>query len=442
MGGGKMRFDLNGFKIAHRAGFLLPETLSYGYVDAAKYDSLWKKRIEEGKEDLTPDETFKELQQRMSGRYFSKVSMAQMAALDYSSLMFPPYSILSSEDLSDDWLAIVDFHKKHSRDHSLHQPLTAYVAAKLLGFGKSKDSLQIPQQPNNLLDYCVESLFSPNSGSYILEEAKKFGIGETMLKKSEAAKEFWKDLFYHTVLLSAVFHDIGYPWQYVSRVGKSLNNSVSYLHPSDSVAIPIVERFKDRMVYLPLRKYQASHHNEPAMEIEKLVDYTTLALETHGFPGAIAFLSLNDAIRKHPTEAPLARLQEFSIEWAAIGIFMHDMEGKHRKFMPEIRLKISQDPLSVIISLADYLEEFDRPKVSFYSRSRQSRMKYYSDCSGVEVNVDASGVMDVCMEYRKESGKVIAAEFKTKETDNYFNPSNGYVDLSGIGIKRVVYKQK
>lgn len=436
-----MRFDLKGFQTALGAGFLIPDKLSYGYVDVAKYGSLRKEMAKVMKDNFTPTETFKELQQRMSGRYFSKVSMAQMAALDYSSLMFPSYSILSSEDLSDDWLAIVDFHKKHCRDHSLHQPLTAYVAAKLLGFGKSEASLHIPHQSNNLLDYCIESLFSPNGGSYILEEAKKFGIGETMLQKSEAAKEFWKDLFYHTVLLSAVFHDIGYPWQYLSSVGKSLNNSVSYLHPSDSVAMPIVERFKDRMVYLPLREYQANPHNEPAMEKEKLVGYTSMALETHGFPGAIAFLSLNDAIRKHPIEAPLARLQEFAIEWAAMGIFMHDMEGKHREFMPEIRLNISQDPLSVIISLADYLEEFDRPKVSFYPRSKQSRMKYYSDCSGVEVNVDASGVMDVCMAYRKESGKAIAAEFKTKETDHYFNPSNGYVDLSGIGIKRVVYKQ-
>lgn len=437
MGGGKMRFDLNGFKTAHRAGFLLPETLSYGYVDEVKFEKFRNKQS--FKENVLT-ETFKELQQRMSGHYFSKVALAQMAALDYSALLFPAYSTLSSEDLSDDWLAIVDFHKKHCRDHSLHQPLTAYVAATLLGFGKSENSLAIPNKAGNLLDYCEGVLFQPK-GAYILEKAKKFGLPETMLKENEASKEFWKGLFYHTVLLSALFHDIGYPWQYVGRVGKSLNNSVAYLYPSDSVAIPIVEQFKDRMVYLPLRKYQTTIHNEPVMEKEQLVAHTSLALETHGFPGAIAFLSLNDAIRKHPVESHLAKLQEFSVEWAAMGIFMHDMEGKHRESLPEIRVDISQDPLSAIISLADYLEEFDRPNVSFLPRARQSRMKYFSDCSGVEVNVDASGIMDVCMAYRKESGKAIAAEFKTKETDHYFNPSNGYVDLSGIGIKQVVYKQ-
>ena len=438
MGSVKMRFDLNGFKAAHSAGFLMPASLSYGYVDEVKFE-IFRKRQEFKESTLT--ETFKELQQRMSGRYFSKVVLAQMAALDYSALSFPAYSILSSEDLSDDWLAIVDFHKKHCRDHSLHQPLTAYVAANLLGFGKSDESLPIPNQPGNLLDYCVEALFQPKC-AYLLEEARKFGISDTMLKESETSKEFWKELFYHTVLLSALFHDIGYPWQYVSRVGKSLNNSVSHLHPTDSVAIPIVDKFKDRMVYLPLRKYQAVIHNEPVTEEEKLEACTSQALETHGFPGAIAFLSLNDAIRKHPVESPLARLQEFSVEWAAMGIFMHDVEGKHRDSLPEIRVDISQDPLSAIISFADYLEEFDRPNVSFRPRARQSRMKYFSSCSAVEVNVDASGTMDVCMTYRTEASKAIAAEFKTKETDNYFNPSNGYIDLSGIGIKRVAYREK
>ena len=116
--------------------------------------------------------------------------------------------------------------------------------------------------------------------------------------------------------------------------------------------------------------------------------------------------------------------------------------GKHRDSLPEIRVDISQDPLSAIISFADYLEEFDRPNVSFRPRARQSRMKYFSSCSAVEVNVDASGTMDVCMTYRTEASKAIAAEFKTKETDNYFNPSNGYIDLSGIGIKRVAYREK
>ena len=438
MGGDKMNFDLNGFKNAHSAGFLLPDSFSYGYVDEVKFEQFRKKQ---NFRESSVAETFNELKQRMSSHYFLKVALAQMTALDYSALSFPAYSILLSEDLSDDWLAIVDFHKKHCRDHSLHQPLTAYVAATLLGFGKSDESLCIPHESGNLLDYCVGTLFK-TEGSYILEKAQKFGLPDMMLKESTISKEFWKALFYHTVLLSALFHDIGYPWQYVGRVGKSLNNSVNCLHPSDSVAISIVDQFKDRMVYLPLRKYQSTICNEPVMEKEKLVAYTSIALETHGFPGAIAFLSLNDAIRKHPVDSPQARLQEFAVEWAAMGIFMHDMEGKHRDSLPEIRVDISKDPLSAIISLADYLEEFDRPNVSFRPMARQNRMKYYSDCSAVEVKVDARGTLDVYMTYRKESGKVVAAEFKTKETDHYFNPSNGYVNLSGIGINRVVYRQK
>lgn len=433
-----MKLDLHGFKCALTAGFLLPDNYSYGYVDEAKYE-VFRQQQKWDESKLTS--VFNELQQRMSRRYFVNVSLAQIAALDYSSLQFPVYSILSGEDLSDDWLAIVDFHKKYCRDHSLHQPLTAYVAASLLGFGKAENSLQIPSQPSNLLDYCVDVLFKSKEASYVFEESNRFGLPKTMTKDSFISREFWKGLFYRTVILSALFHDIGYPWQYVNRIGESLNKSVRCLFPSDSVALSIVKDFKNRMVYLPLRNYQHYHYNELVGEEDRLVEQTQIALMTHGFPGAIAFLSLNDAIRKHPTEHPLARLQEFSVEWAAMGVFMHDMEGTHRKNNLGLRLNINQDPLSTIVSIADFLEEFNRPKVTFVPKAHEGRIKYYSDCSSVEIRLNEGCVLEVLMSYNKESHRAIAAAFKTEETDNYFNPNNGFINLSPIGIRRVVYKQ-
>ena len=68
-------------------------------------------------------------------------------------------------------------------------------------------------------------------------------------------------------------------------------------------------------------------------------------------------------------------------------------------------------------------------------------MKFYSDCSAVEINVNSDGVLSVGMKYTRTSSKVVAAEFKRKETDDYFNPSTGYLDLSSLGIKRVEYTQ-
>lgn len=432
-----MQFSLDGFKESVQKGVLIPSSLSYGYVDEAKFERY--QQTLEWKEDKVKS-TFEELQRRMSRNYFKNVMLAQTCALDYAALQFPAYSMLISEDLAEDWLAIVDFHKKHSRDHSLHQPLTAYIAASLLGNCDADASLAIPSSSGNLLDYCVDVIFTSTKASYIREMAACYGIPHNMLDDNKAARDFWRGLFYRTVVLSALFHDVGYPWQYVDRIGNTLSKSVSVLHPVDTTAMNIVDSFKDRMVMLPLRHYQTGHKMDPVTEIEQLTKLTQAALETHGFPGAVAFLSLNDTIRKYPAEQSMALMQEFSVEWAAMGIFMHDMVGKHKKRYPKLRVNIQQDPLSAIVTLADYLEEFNRPKVQFLPKSRQSRLRYHSDCSTVSVSCDDQGALTVKMEYNSESSKAIAAAFKKEETEDYFDSSNGYVDLAPIGIKKVIFE--
>lgn len=432
------KFDLADFKSAVQKRLFLPGQFSYGYVDEAKFEEFQKQQ--KWKASSITD-AFDELQRRMSSRYYKNVVLAQTCALDYATLQFPAYSLLVAEDLSEDWLAIVDFHKKHSRDHSLHQPLTAYIAASLLGFGVSEDSLAIPTGPDNLLDYCVNTIFTSEDAKYIIQSARRLGLPDNMLKDSILARQFWKDLFYRTVVLSALFHDIGYPWQYIDRIGVALKKNVGILHPTETTVSAIVNYFKDRMVMLPLRHYLIDHLNEPLNEEDELHKMTASALKTHGFPGAIAFLSLNDAIRKYPSDHPLAVLQEFSTEWAAMGIFMHDMAGQHKNSYPKLRVNISQDPLSAIISIADYLEEFNRPKVQFRPKSRQCCMRYYCDCTSVEIETDADGTLTIRMKYKGDASKAIAFDFKNEETDDYFASGNGYVDLSPLGIRKVVYKQ-
>ena len=318
-----MKFCLEAFKDAVQNGFLKPYSLSYDYVDESKYE-LIQKQIE-WKDNKIAD-TFQELRQRMGKKYFRNVLLSQICALDYAALQFPSYGFMLTEDLSDDWLAIVDFHKKYARDHSLHQPLTAYVVAQLLGFGDSSRSLAIPAAPGNLLDFCVKTILTEKSAQYILESARRWGLSEKLLVDCEMAWEFWKGFFPQTAVMSALFHDIGYPWQYVDRVGSALRKSVVTLYQSDNIVNKIIEDFKDRMIFLPLRNYNLAHANESVFEKNYLFKFVSAALETHGFPGGIAFLTLNDAIRKSTEISPLAKMHGFAIEWAAMGIFMHDMD--------------------------------------------------------------------------------------------------------------------
>ena len=50
--------------------------------------------------------------------------------------------------------------------------------------------------------------------------------------------------------------------------------------------------------------------------------------DSHGLPGALGFMCLNDKIRKF---SQIPSLKEASyrlvLDWAAVGIMMHDMEG-------------------------------------------------------------------------------------------------------------------
>lgn len=437
MGNVEKSFSLDRFKEAVQSGLFLPASLTYDYVDEALFEQFQTRR--EWKESKMA-EIFDELRRRMGYRYFRNVMLAQTFALDYAALQFPVYSMLIAEDLSDDWLAIVDFHKKHCRDHSLHQPLTAYIAASLLGFGKAEESLSISIDPGNLLDYCVSTILTSDNTGYLRETATHFGFPLPMIKDTMAAREFWKGLFYRTVVLSTLFHDIGYPWQYIDGIGKGLRNNVQILHPIDTTASTIIERFKNRLVMLPLRHYITGHLFEPINEGEELYKLITMAMGTHGFPGAIAFLTLNDSIRKFPPDKPMAMIHEFMVEWAAMGILMHDMVKIHKKGYPKLRVNIQQDPLSAIVSIADYLEEFNRPKVFFKPKSRQSQMKYYSDCLSVEVHLESKGVLVVKMNFRDKTSKAIATAIKTEETDDYFDEADGYLDLSPIGIKKVLFE--
>lgn len=165
-----IKFSLTNFKKVVQSGLLLPDSFSYSFVDAAKFE-IFKSQQKWDVGKIT--NTFGQLQQRMSRSYFDKVMLAQTCALDYATLQFPAYSMLITEDLTEDWLAAVDFHKKHSRDHSLHQPLTAYVAATLLGYGNASKSFAIPSPPKNLLDYCVDVIFTSKKAMYIREMAAR-----------------------------------------------------------------------------------------------------------------------------------------------------------------------------------------------------------------------------------------------------------------------------
>ena len=420
---------------------------SYDFIDQRKYEAV--RALFQKEKLFTYEKAFRCLNTRLSKRYFYDILFFQLTALDYSTAVFPSYVFIMAEDLIDDWLATVDPHKDFARDHNVHQPLTASIAAKLLGYGDSSRALKIPLSPGNLLDYCIEKVIGPRCASF-LSYAKDFGLPSCYFcddKSKALSKEVWKSLFYQSVILAALFHDMGYPWQYVHRVDKTLRMIDIRKFASESFSADIARRFKDRLVLFPFQSYCYPDNQPLFNKEEELNKKIEIALNnTHGFPGALSFLSLHDAVKSFPPQSTYSRVRDFSVEWAALGILMHDMPGIHKKNWPDLRIDFEKDPLSCIISLADYLEEFNRPYAEFrhssHNKNNAKLISYKIACESSSISISKAGVMTIEMSYKDKRSYALANDFKRTETEDYFNLCNGYMDLSSIGVNRVEFHPK
>lgn len=400
------------------------------------------------KRDNNVDFAFDRLKDRTTHEYFSKVHAAQVDAYSYSIKCFPPYKYMLPECLADDWLSTMDWHKKHNtRDHSLHQPLTAYIAMSLLGFGDPAKSLDTPQGP--LLLVCVDAILNSPKMEYLRSHFKSiYPAFETM--EIEVKERWAKNMFYETVAISALFHDMGYPWQFVNRLDDhvDLASYREFVLSNDELKSErekegklLLDFIKDQLIRWPLYGYATHSEGQETNAagvnlVEKLPKWFS---DTHGFPGAIGFTSLNKKSRIYDGQLSLRdATYRFITEWAAVGIMMHDMAGVYQKDgdikNPYLRLSLDTDPLSCIIALSDVLEEFERPKAIFDNKPADYvKVSYSFECTHTKVKVDKNNCILVTYGYKVPIDQG-SEERRIKEVREYLNPINGFVDLSLCGI--------
>ena len=255
-----------------------------------------------------------------------------------------------------------------------------------------------------------------------------------------------RDVFYETAVISALFHDMGYPWQYINRLDKSIV-AADFRLPIDTAveSRDILDMIKNRLLIYPFYGYSLTNKNRPISTWEKrlLVLFEKSLHSTHGFPGSLAFIYLQDRIRLFPTDTSFNEaVCRFIYDWAAVGIMMHDMpkiykgEGKRPQNV-FLRTSFETDPLSSLITLADVLEEFHRPAANYSAVGNESvQVDYRYPCiqTKLELQGDTLGVSYIY------SDKALAAQnrrIRTAEIDDYFNPKQGFVDLSYLGINSV-----
>lgn len=391
-----------------------------------------------------------QLRRRTTPEYFIKVYRAQTDALTYSKKAFPTYKFIMPDALADDWLSTVDWHKKYAtRDHSLHQTLTAYIVAKLLGNGNPRYSLKLPGD-RNLLDWCVETIMKNQRMDYLKNYAISIGIDYKSL--GEEMQRMWiRDVFYETAVIAALFHDMGYPWQYVNRLAKSIEvaeygDSMTIVNSAQQTK----EAIKNRLLIYPFYGYSETNMRHSSTSNEKYVleMIGTALRESHGLPGALGFMCLNDKTRVyHQIPSLLEASYRLILDWAALGIMMHDMEGLYwddkKKITPKnplLRLSFDVDPLSSLISMADILEEFQRPAAIFKNNLLNvSKVDLYYGFPCIETRIRIrDGVLHIFYRYDSIIAAAENRQRRIDEVNEYFDPSNGYVDLTPLGIKDVV----
>jgi hypothetical protein len=410
---------------------------------------LYREQGRSGERRDSLAEALRQLRLRTGRDYFRKTYPVQTRTLDYSARSFPAYRYILPEVMSEDWLAIVDWGK-FQRDHVLHQPLAGYVTLALLN-GDNNVPLTLPCG-SSILDFCVTNILKWERTRYIRDFLIGCGMSENdpiLDQKSPVARQVWRIFFREAAYVAAIFHDLGYPWQYAERLHKNLKGMNSPATMKNRSAAQVVSQFGHRLLFHALRGYQLSDAASPSRWVEQVELLTDSALSgTHGFPGALGFLHLNDAVRKFPSSAQ-SPLRLLCVEWAAVAIMMHDMAkiywGKDRSTgvpeNPSLRLSFAQDPLSALITLADILQEFERPSAVFGQTSGRGganrvAISYGIACLSSELRIDGTK-LTICYQMKDSDARAIKRKSMQADAVDYFDPRHGFLDMQSLGITDV-----
>jgi len=286
----KLSLNLTDYRRSVRAGECTPPGIMSPFItiDPKKYDKLRRN----GSLELPIDD----LRARMTADQFANTISAVSLTLNNAMTFFPAYRFFISDFLKAEWLALVNWEGFH-RDHIVHQSLTAYIGMSLLKKLKFQDG-------DTLLDKCVNVFLSPDNFFYQYLEQQKSTVAQQYLNLNNlAVHELWKDIFQDIFFLAAIFHDMGYPWKFVNIIHDKLGTHSPLDDPSGQGADWITERYKTRLLFAPFHGYSTSMPIDPANWHDNLIELVRISLtKTHGFPGAISFLHLNDILRKHPSK--------------------------------------------------------------------------------------------------------------------------------------------
>lgn len=428
-----MKFCLEDFQ---ECGIDFPKTfLSLHSISHTKFNEL---DVLNQKEGDSIEKTLKKLKDRMPEVYFRKMYRAQSSVISFSERAFPAYKFILPDSLWDDWLAIIDPHKDHCRDHSLHQPLTAYIASKILKGNSNEGPFQL-KTGETLLEYCSTVLLNGTKTKYLRDYFKKLYPDYDKIPQSLRSK-LAEVVFYNAAVTAAVFHDIGYPWQYVNRLTNHMKHvDKEFASSLGRNADSIIKMMNSRLQIYPFYGYKNTAEIGWHEKIREVVN--TAFRTTHGFPGAVCFSQLSDLLRKNNEQLSLNEaINRFIVDWSTVAIMMHDMPGLYKKGNSQFKLSFDVDPLSSLVSLCDILEDFERPGLSITHDSHKEGVDENSvlfniqpQCVYSEMECNGDQLV-IRYAYADDASRIRNYKFRTGEVSEYLDSPNGYINIAPIGF--------
>jgi hypothetical protein len=388
--------------------------------------------------------TFDALRERLPSDMQQEFLPVLLAVRAVSAVLLPAYGGFLPSAVSADWLSLVDWLSGTSRDHILHQPLTAYIALKLTAELKLSGD-------ETLSSLCGRLLASGLEANWLREAAEQLlrwrGSFRELYSGGAGSDFYWQWILRAALLKAALFHDIGYPHQQAQRLIKRISDAGDWMDFSRPTSEQLFRSCESRLLAAPYECYGNDRACRSGVFEEGRIRLFDKALRrNHGLPGAIAFLRLNDCLLKWPATDGLD-LSDLTAEWASLGIMLHDMHrdywgdaGSSEPVNPYLRVTLSRDPLSCILALADHLQEFGRFEARFspMSTGKGVRLSYNKNCDSVSVSYNPS-TRTLLEEYSYSSSTArIKAERRfADEHWQLFSQPNGFIDLSAAGIEMV-----
>lgn len=394
-------------------------------IDQVKFS----KAIDESKVNKRIRDTFSALEKRMGENYFEEFDRVQTRTKDYGTFAFPPYQLLFLDIACEDWLALVDFHKTFSRDHSVHQPLTAYIVCKLLGEGDPTKAFYISGV--SLFDKALDVIISGQDAQYLRDRLAFYDANSPLL---QGDRTLWRDVFYQTAIITAMYHDLGYPWEFIERMHDFLKDDILPFGrlPNGSKTIDdYISEHEDELMYRPF--YNFGKGGLTTANINKPL-FDSYLHKSHGLPGALAYDAYNKAFRSG-VKTSTSEVIKFCQEWSCLAILMHDMQKAYAEGSGFPQLDFNTDPLSFIIALADTLEDFNRPSASFNNTPNGCEINYSFPSLTVKLEENGGNAE---IRYRvNPKTKDQQEKFKRDDQKKLFEQPEGYFNLASVGLKQM-----